>query len=141
MEINLVCYIAYLTSGCCRTAKSVSSLPLQNGSWTLLTATGYQISLAKEGSKKNEPLVPNVAIYQIPEFSNHEQSLSHISQGRAAEPNMGRFEVQKNEESLSPLYGVTCAKYHSISRDKNAQIQGGGTRNAFRKFGISLYSP
>ncbi|MCK4951906.1 MAG: hypothetical protein KAS48_08815 [Gammaproteobacteria bacterium] len=105
----------------------VSSLPPQNGSWTLLIAAGYQMSLAKDGSKKNESLVANVAIYQIPEFSDHEQFLSHIAQGRAAEPSIGRFEVQKNEESLSPLNGATCVKYHSISRDKSAQIQGGGT--------------
>ncbi len=105
----------------------VSSLPPQNGNWTLLTAAGYQMSLAKEGTKKNESLAANVVIYQIPEFQNNEEFLSHIIQGRAAEPSIGRFEILKNEEGLSPLIGVTCVKYHSISKDKAAQIQGGGT--------------
>ena len=105
----------------------VSSLPPQNGNWTLLTAAGYQMSLAKEGTKKNESLAVNVVIYQIPEFQSNEEFLSHIIQGRAAEPSIGRFEILKNEEDLSPLIGVTCVKYHSISKDKAAQIEGGGT--------------
>ena len=105
----------------------VSSQPPQNGSWTLLTAAGYQMSFAKEGAKKNESLVANVVIYQIPEFQNNEKFLSHIIQGRASEPNIGRFEILKNEEALVPLNGTTCVKYHSISRDKAAQIQGGET--------------
>ena len=105
----------------------VSSLPPKNGSWTLLTAAGYQMSLAKEGTKKNESLVANVVIYQIPEFQNNEEFLSHIIQGRAAEPSIGRFEILKNEEVLLPLNGTTCVKYHSISKDSAAQLQGGET--------------
>ena len=105
----------------------VSSLPPQNGSWTLLTAAGFQMSLAKEGTKKNESLAANVAIYQLPEFQSNEEFLSHIIKGRAEEPSIGRFEILKNEEALSPLMDVTCVKYHSISKDKAAKIQGGGT--------------
>lgn len=105
----------------------VSSLPPQNGNWTLLAASGYQISLAREGSKKNESLVANVAIYQIPEFSDDRQFLEHIVQERKAEPDIGRFEVQKNEETLSPLNGARCVRYHSVSRDKAARIRDGVT--------------
>ena len=105
----------------------VSSLPPQNGDWTLLTASGYQMSLAKEGSQINESLVANIYIYQIPVLASDDELLSHITEGRAAEPNIGRFEILKNEENLSMLQGATCVKYHSISKDKAAQIQGGGT--------------
>ncbi len=105
----------------------VTSLPPQNGNWTLLAAAGYQISLAKEGSQKNESLVANVVIYQIPEFTNNDEFLSHISQGRAAEPDIGRFENIKNEEILTLFKDVTCVKYHSISKDKAARLQTGDT--------------
>lgn len=105
----------------------VSLLPPQNGSWTLIVLTGHQISLAKEGSRENESLVANVVIYQIPEFPDNENFLSHIVESRVAGPNIGRFEILKNEETLSSLNGVTCVKYHSISKDKAAQIQGGET--------------
>jgi hypothetical protein len=104
----------------------VSSLPPQNGDWTLLTASGYQVSLAKEGSKKNESLVANISIYQLPEFATDKEFLGHVTQGRAAEPNIGRFEIEKNDEVLSALNGVDCVKYHSISKDKAARVQGGG---------------
>lgn len=105
----------------------VSSLPPQNGDWVLLTATGYQMNLAKSGDTKNESLVANVNIFQLPELGTDEAFLNYIIQGRADEPTIGRFEIQKNTETLSTLNGSVCVKYHSISKDKNAQIQGGDT--------------
>lgn len=105
----------------------ISSLPPQNGSWTLLTATGYQLSLAKQGEKSNESLVANVYIYQLPGLASDKEFIDHISKGRAAEPEMGRFEILKNEERLEVLNGANCVKYHSISKDRSARVQAGGT--------------
>jgi len=105
----------------------VSSLPPQNGSWTIITASGYQASIGKAGEKKNESLVTNLFIYKMPELSTDEAFLSHVAKGRAAEPDIGRFEILKNDETISTLNGATCVKYHSISKDKSARIQSGGT--------------
>lgn len=105
----------------------VSSLPPQNGNWVLLTATGYQMNFARSGDTKNESLVANVILFQLPELATDEEFLSHIIQARAAEPSIGRFEIQENKESLSPLNGATCVTYHSIAKDKAAQIQDGKT--------------
>lgn len=105
----------------------VSSLPPQNGSWAIITASGYQASLGREGEKKNESLVANLYIYQLPELDTDTEFLSHVAKGRAAEPDIGRFEVLKNDETISTLNGANCVKYHSISKDKSARIQSGGT--------------
>ena len=105
----------------------VSSLPPQNGDWSVLTVSGYQMSLTKNGSIKNESLAVNVSIYQLPVFPTDEGFLKHVIQGRAAEPDIGRFEVLTNSESIATLNGANCVVYHSISKDKRAQIQGGDT--------------
>lgn len=105
----------------------VSSLPPQNGNWNVITVSGYQMSLAKNGSRKNESLAVNVSIFQLPEFPTDKEFLDYVVQGRAAEPSIGRFEVLTNSESLETLNGANCVKYHSISKDQRAQIQGGET--------------
>lgn len=105
----------------------VSSLPPQNGSWTIITVSGYQASIGKAGEKKNESLVANLYIYKLPELPTDEAFLSHVAKGRVAEPDIGRFEILKNDETISTLNGASCVKYHSISKDKSARIQNGGT--------------
>lgn len=105
----------------------LSSLPPQNGSWAIITASGYQASIAKAGNKKNESLVANLYIYKLPEFPTDSAFLSHVEKGRAAEPDIGRFEVLKNDQMLTSLNGTNCVSYHSVSKDNSAHIQGGGT--------------
>ena len=53
--------------------------------------------------------------------------LNYVVQGHAAEPSIGRFEVLTNSQSLATLNGANCVEYHSISKDKKAQIQGSET--------------
>jgi len=105
----------------------VSALSPQNGSWVVITVSGYQLALAKEASNKNESLVANVSIHQLPKFSSDQEFLEHVVKFRASEPNIGRFESQKKLADISSLNGAVCVKYHSISKDKNAKIQGGDT--------------
>lgn len=103
----------------------VSSLPPQNGQWSVIIASGYQMSLAKSGEIDNESLVVEVSIFQLPEFETDEDFLTYVQQGRASEPDTGRFRAIQNEESLSVLHDATCVKYHSVSEDNAAQIKGG----------------
>ena len=105
----------------------VSSLPPQNGGWVLMAASGYQITLAKEGTQKNESLVANMSIHQLPELTSDKEFLNQVIKARESEPDIGRFEIQKNITSLSILNGATCVKHHSISKDKNARVHGGKT--------------
>jgi hypothetical protein len=103
----------------------VSSLPPQNGQWSVIVASGTQMSLAKSGGIDNESLVVQVSTFQLPEFEKDEDFLTYVQQGRASEPDTGRFRVIENEESLSILDDATCVKYHSVSEDNAAQIKGG----------------
>lgn len=61
----------------------VSSLPPQNGEWSVIVASGYQMSLAKSGDIDNESLVVEVSIFQLPEFDNDEGFLNYVQQGRS----------------------------------------------------------
>ena len=105
----------------------VKSLPPQNGDWIVMAASGYQMSLVSHATNKNESLVANVSIHQLPQLSSDQEFLEYVVKFRSSEPNIGRFEIQKNTADISSLKGAVCIKYHSISKDKNAKIQGGDT--------------
>lgn len=105
----------------------VSALAPQNGNWVVMTVSGYQMALAKEGPNNNESLVANVTIFQLPLFTSDKDFLNHVIKFRESGPDIGRFEIQKNTAKLSSLNGADCVKYHSISKDKNAKIRGGNT--------------
>ena len=119
----------------------VSSLPPQNGSWTVITASGYQASLGKAGEKKNESLVANLYIYKLPELSSDEAFLSHVAKGREAEPDIGRFEILKNDQAVATLNGADCVSYHSISKDKSAKIHGGTAAMLLENLGYHCKHP
>jgi hypothetical protein len=103
----------------------VSSLPPQNGSWRVITASGYQASFGKSGGKEDESLVANMYIYKLPALSTDEAFLSHVQEGQAAEPDIGRFEILKNDQALAMLNGAHCVSYHSVSKDNSAKTRGG----------------
>jgi len=105
----------------------ISSLPPQDGNWAVITASGYQASIGKQGEKKGESLVANLYIYKLPELPTDTVFLSYIAKGRTAEPDIGRFEIFKNDEILAILDGANCVRYHSISKDKSARVQSGTT--------------
>ena len=102
----------------------VTLLPPQNGNWFVMTVSGYQMTLSKEGDNNNESLVANVSIYQIPEFTSDAEFFGYIKEHRATSPNIGRFDLITNAENLSSLNGAICVKHHNISQDNNAKITG-----------------
>ena len=112
-----------LNSGTPVNIYGVSSLSPQNGSWSVITSTGYQVAL---GTKLNDNSsgVINMSLYQIPEFPSDQEFLSHVVKHRASSPNIGRFELKKNTEELVKLNGATCVKHRTISQDNNAKIDG-----------------
>lgn len=105
----------------------VTALPPQDGDWVVLSISGRQALLGREGSRQSESLIAAISIYQLPDLDTDGEFLTYVAEGRASGPDIGRFEILQNEEALSTLRGATCVKYHSVSRDRAAHLQGGGT--------------
>jgi hypothetical protein len=119
----------------------VTTLSPQNGDWVVITASGYQSSLGSKGVNKNESQVVNVSIFQLPSLDSDKKFLEYIVSSRASAPNTGRFENKENTENLSSLNGAVCVKYHSISQDTNAKIQGGKASMLFESIGYNCQHP
>jgi hypothetical protein len=101
----------------------VSSLSPKNGSWSVITSTGYQVALGTKLTNNSSGVI-NMSLYQIPEFSSDEEFLSHVVKQRVSAPDIGRFELKENTEELVNLNGATCVKHRTISQDNNAKIDG-----------------
>ena len=138
IKLIIVIVLCVLTTSCVTVAPvvnpnsvisiyGVSSLPPQNGEWLLMVASGYQMTLAKEGTNKSESIVANISIHQLPEFTSDKEFHNYVVKFRNAEPDIGRFENRVNTTNLSSLNGAICIKYHSISTDQNAKVHGGKT--------------
>jgi hypothetical protein len=119
----------------------VTALPPQNGDWVVITASGYQSSLGSKGVNKNESQVVNVSIFKLPSLDSEKKLLEYIVSSRASTPNTGRFKNKENTEKLSSLNGAVCVKYHSISQDTNAKIQGGKASMLFESIGYNCQHP
>lgn len=112
-----------LNSGTPVNIYGVSSLSPQNGSWSVITSTGYQVALGTK-LKDSSSGVINMSLYQLPEFPSDQEFLSHVVKHRASSPDIGRFELKENREELVKLNGATCVKHRTISQDNNAKIDG-----------------
>ncbi len=115
-----------LNSGTPVNIYGVSSLSPKNGSWSVITSTGYQLTL---GTKLNDDSsgIINLSLYQIPEFASDEEFLSHVVKHRANSPDIGRFALVENSEELVQLNGATCIKHKTISQDNSAKVGGNKT--------------
>lgn len=119
----------------------VTTLPPQNGNWVVMAASGYQSSLASKGANENESFVVNVSLFQLPRLESDKKLLAHIVNSRASTPNTGRFENRENTETLSSLNGAVCVKYHSLSKDTNAKIDGGKAVMLLESIGYNCQHP
>lgn len=98
-----------------------------NGSWSLISATGYQLILGAKVAHSGSGII-NMSLYQIPEFTSDEEFLSYVAKHRATSPDIGRFELKSNAEKLVDLNGATCVKHNTSSQDNHAKI--GGNKSA-----------
>lgn len=112
-----------LNSGTPINIYGVSSLSPKNGSWSVITSTGYQVALGTKLTDNSSGVI-NMSLYQLPEFPSDEEFLSHVVKHRASSPDIGRFELKENTEELVNLNGATCVKHRTISQDNNAKIDG-----------------
>lgn len=105
----------------------VSSLPPQNGVWYIHSATGYQMTFRRAGSEAESHLTA-VSLMQLPKLESDEVFLDYVVKRHETDKiDIGRFERLSDTTTLSALNGATCAKYHWISKDKSAKLQGGKT--------------
>jgi hypothetical protein len=100
----------------------VSSLSPKNGSWSVITTSGYQVAL-KTNFKNSDTGVINMSIYEISEFASDKEFLAYVVKHRASSPDIGRFELKKNSEELVSLDGAVCVKHRTTSQDNNAKIK------------------
>lgn len=139
--VSCVTFVPYINSNSPIDIYGVTFLPPQNGSWLVMAASGYQSTLASKGVLENESLVVNVSIFQLPELDSDEGFLDFIAKSRASSPDIGRFENKENTESLSSLNGAVCVKYHTLSNDMNAKIQGGKAQMVLESIGYNCRHP
>ncbi|MGB2739250.1 MAG: hypothetical protein WBC60_01695 [Cognaticolwellia sp.] len=100
----------------------VSSSSPNNGNWSVITSSGYQVAL-KTNLNESDSGVINMSIYEIPAFASDKEFLAHVVKGRASAPDIGRFKLKENSEKLIPLNGAVCVKHRTISQDNNAKIK------------------
>ena len=101
----------------------VSVLPPQERNWQTILASTYQLALQKRNA--NATYVAVVQVYKLPTVASAEEFKNTISQGRAAEPDTGRFKTLKNEEELSLEREGWCVKYHTIVEDRGSKTPSG----------------
>lgn len=99
----------------------LSVFPPVNGKWHKVQHSAYQLVLMSRGKEKDESIGVNISLFQLPQFDSDDEFLSYVKQGRSQEPNTGRFNILKNNESISALKEAKCVKYHSISEDHGAK--------------------
>jgi len=112
-----------LNSGTPVNIYGVTSLSPQNGSWSVITSSGYQVALGAKVTDNGSGVL-NMSLYEIPEFPSDKEFLSHVVKHRASSPDIGRFELKENFEELVNLNGAICVKHRTISQDNNAKIDG-----------------
>lgn len=134
LRLTTIITLLFVTSACATTPPQlnsgtpvniygVSSLSPQNGSWSVITSTGYQVALGTKFKDSSSGVI-NMSLYQLPEFFSDQEFLAYVVKNRASSPDIGRFELKENREELVKLNGATCVKHRTISQDNNAKIDG-----------------
>jgi hypothetical protein len=103
----------------------VSVLPPQEQGWIIPQMSLYELALIKRGSKPDATYAAQVKLFQLPKIESEELYLQYVSQGRAAEPETGRFKIIQNKEEIVTGRETYCVKYQSVSEDKAAKTRSG----------------
>lgn len=106
----------------------VSVLPPQEPEWKIVFMTQSKLALAKRSQPDGESYVTMVWSYDLPHLDTEQDFLKMLSEGRAAEPQTGRYTSIKHEENLVRGRGAVCVHFHDVSEDNAAQI---GTERKF----------
>ena len=108
-------------------------------SWVILVGSTYQITLGAKGHNNNETIVASVSSYGLPVFSSNEEFFEFVKSGRSSEPQTGRFETIKNEETMYKERQETCVKHHMLSKDFGAKR--GGNYTLIEYIGMNCIHP
>ena len=103
----------------------LSVLPPQEEKWALMIGSTFQVAFGKGGPQSDATYMAVVDLYQLPDFESADQFFAHVSKGRLAEPDIGRFRFIKNEEELRRGEDFYCLEYKTISKDQGAATPAG----------------
>lgn len=109
--------------------------------WAAIIRTTYQAAFGALGMPKNDTLIVASSVYNIRPFATKEEFLSMVREGRANEPETGRFENLRNVEELYADRPETCVIYKSASKDFGAEAKRGGDYSVLEMVGMHCVHP
>jgi len=117
----------------------VSFTPPADSQWSVAMLSTYQTMLATNGKIANESFIVATQLFQIPPFSSKDEFLKFVQKGRSSEPQTGRFETIKNQETLYEQREEICVKHKAASKDCGAKR--GGEYSIYETYGMNCIHP
>lgn len=109
--------------------------------WAVVMRSTYQSVFGAFGIPKNDTLIVSTSVYNIKPPATKNEFLKVVHDGRANEPDTGRFESIKNSEQLYEGRSETCAVYRSASKDFGVKAKRGGPYSVFEVIGMHCVHP
>lgn len=109
--------------------------------WAAIIRTTYQGAFGALGMPKNDTLIVGYTVYNVKPFASKEEFLSIVREGRASEPETGRFERIRNTEALYGDRPETCVIYRSASKDFGVEAKRGGEYSLLEMIGMHCAHP
>ncbi len=111
-------------------------------SWSAIMRTTYQTVFGANEMPKNETLIVANSVYKIPSPTpTNQEFLEIIKEGRASEPETGRFEIINNNEQIYKDRSETCVIHQSASKDFGAEAKRGGEYSILETYGMNCIHP
>jgi hypothetical protein len=109
--------------------------------WAAVIRSTYQAAFGAGQMPKDDTLIVAVQVYNTPPFTNRLEFLEAVKNGRAAEPQTGRFERIRNSEAISEGRSETCVVHQSASKDFGVEAKRGGEYSILETFGMNCVHP
>jgi hypothetical protein len=119
------------------------SFVLPNGKpWFSIFRSTYQASFGRLDEPRKETFVVHVSVYNVPSPSPSKREFLKITkEGRANEPETGRFKEIRNNEELYEARSEICVIHKAVSKDYGAEAKRGGEYSVYDTFGMNCIHP
>jgi hypothetical protein len=108
--------------------------------WSVLAQTTFQTFMAAPGKNPNESYVIATTYVKIPSLDSKESYFKMVKQQRAAEPDIGRFELIRNKEILDDTRPETCVRHIAASKDYGS-VKKGKEYTIYETYGMNCVHP
>jgi hypothetical protein len=115
-------------------------LPAQH-KWAAIIRTTYQGAFGALGMPRNDTLIVAYTVFNVKPFATKQEFLNIVREGRAAEPQTGRFETIRSVEELYSDRSEICVMYRSASKDFGVEAKRGGEYSVFEEIGMYCAHP